>query len=96
MKSVHSGATTDPCNHHILNIGNNRICAELSTLFNSSLTTVTLTEYWKHAEVKPLLKKPSADPSKLKNYRPISLLPFPTKVLEKATNSRNTWRTTIS
>ena len=32
----------------------------------------------------PLLKKPSADPGELKNYRPISLLPFLAKVTEKA------------
>ena len=37
-----------------------------------------------------LLKKPSADPGELKNFRPISLLPFPARVLEKAINMQLT------
>ncbi|KAJ1083793.1 hypothetical protein NDU88_003948 [Pleurodeles waltl] len=45
-------------------------------------------EDWKHAETPPLLKKPSSDPSELKNFRPISLLPYPTTVLEKAINAQ--------
>ncbi|KAJ1091870.1 hypothetical protein NDU88_004984 [Pleurodeles waltl] len=45
---------------------------------------------WKHAEVNALLKKPTADPSDLKNFRPISLLPFPAKVIEKTVNKQLT------
>ena len=37
----------------------------------------------KAAVIKPLLKKPSLDPEVLANYRPISNLPFISKVLEK-------------
>ena len=37
----------------------------------------------KTAIVKPLLKKPSLDKNLLKNYRPISNLPFLSKILEK-------------
>jgi len=33
--------------------------------------------------VKPLLKKPSLDPETLKNYRPVSNLPFISKIIEK-------------
>ncbi|KAJ1159610.1 hypothetical protein NDU88_000117 [Pleurodeles waltl] len=47
-------------------------------------------ECWKHAEVNALLKKPTADPSDLKNFRPISLLPFPAKVIEKTVNKQLT------
>ena len=32
---------------------------------------------------KPLLKKPSLDPNVLKHFRPISNLPFVTKLIEK-------------
>ena len=38
----------------------------------------------KHAIVIPLLKNPSLDPNIFKNYRPVSLLPFLSKFLEKS------------
>ena len=38
---------------------------------------------FKKAVVKPLLKKSSLDPNELKNYRPVSNLPFLSKILEK-------------
>ncbi|MCJ8729682.1 hypothetical protein PDJAM_G00109140, partial [Pangasius djambal] len=37
----------------------------------------------KLAVIKPLVKKPDLDPSNLTNYRPISNLPFLSKILEK-------------
>jgi hypothetical protein len=36
------------------------------------------------AVIKPLLKKPNLDPENLKNYRPISNLPFLSKMLEES------------
>ena len=42
-----------------------------------------LSEDLKTAIVKTLLKKPSLDKNLLKNYRPISNLPFLSKILEK-------------
>lgn len=38
---------------------------------------------FKHAVVQPLLKKPGLDPTDLANFRPISRLPFISKILEK-------------
>ena len=38
---------------------------------------------FKIAVIKPLLKKPTLDPEVLANYRPISNLPFLSKILEK-------------
>uniref|UniRef100_A0A8C6ML89 Reverse transcriptase domain-containing protein n=1 Tax=Nothobranchius furzeri TaxID=105023 RepID=A0A8C6ML89_NOTFU len=52
-------------------------------MVNSSLSSGVVPESWKHAVVQPLLKKPSLDPSTVSNYRPISKLPFLSKVLEK-------------
>ena len=43
---------------------------------------------FKHAIVQPLIKKPSLDPSILANFRPISKLPFLSKVLEKVMASQ--------
>lgn len=68
----------------------NLLSRQLTTIINASLTTATFPDAWKHAEIRPLLKKPSADPNELQNYHPISLLPFPAKVLEKAINPQLT------
>jgi hypothetical protein len=43
---------------------------------------------FKGAIVRPLLKKPGLDKDILKNYRPVSNLPFISKVLEKLVESR--------
>uniref|UniRef100_A0A4W6D5N5 Reverse transcriptase domain-containing protein n=1 Tax=Lates calcarifer TaxID=8187 RepID=A0A4W6D5N5_LATCA len=48
-----------------------------------SLTTGTVPSSFKTAVVKPLLKKPHLDPGSLGNYRPVSNLPFFSKILEK-------------
>jgi len=38
---------------------------------------------FKHAVVRPLLKKAELDDGQLKNYRPVSNLPFLSKLLER-------------
>ncbi len=53
------------------------------SFFNKCLLTGSVPATLKVATVTPLLKKPSLDPSILNNFRPISVLPFISKVLEK-------------
>ena len=53
------------------------------TNINTSLTTGFVPRDLKTPVVKPLLKKPSLDKNLLKNYRPISNLPFLSKIREK-------------
>ena len=60
----------------------------LTTLFNKSLALGYLPEAFRLAEITPILKKSSLDPAVLGNYRPISNLPFISKVLERAVNER--------
>ena len=55
----------------------------ITQIMNISLTTGVVPQSFKHALVKPLLKKSNLDPECLKNYRPISNLPFLSKVLER-------------
>ncbi len=43
---------------------------------------------FKLAVIKPLIKKPQLDPKDLVNYRPISNLPFLSKILEKVVSSQ--------
>lgn len=52
-------------------------------LINASLTSGCVPGVFKHAVVQPILTKHNLDPSVLSNYRPISKLPFLSKVLEK-------------
>ena len=52
-------------------------------IINLSLRSGSVPSYFKHAVVNPILKKPNLDPSEPNNYRPISKLPFISKILEK-------------
>ncbi|MDF4341033.1 reverse transcriptase family protein [Vibrio parahaemolyticus] len=52
-------------------------------MINISLLTGYVPQSFKTAVIKPLLKKPTLDPEVLANYRPISNLPFMSKILEK-------------
>ena len=63
-------------------------CSVPHHLFNKSLTQGYLPEAFRLAEITPILKKSSLDPAVLGNYRPISNLPFISKVLEQTVNER--------
>lgn len=52
-------------------------------LINSSLRSGCVPVAFKHAAIQPLLKKTNLDTAVLSNFRPISKLPFLSKVLEK-------------
>uniref|UniRef100_A0A4W5LQJ5 Reverse transcriptase domain-containing protein n=1 Tax=Hucho hucho TaxID=62062 RepID=A0A4W5LQJ5_9TELE len=56
----------------------------IQAIINSSLTSGYVPLCFKEAVVQPLIKKPNLDTSILANYRPISKLPFMSKILEKA------------
>uniref|UniRef100_A0A8C6KM62 Reverse transcriptase domain-containing protein n=2 Tax=Nothobranchius furzeri TaxID=105023 RepID=A0A8C6KM62_NOTFU len=55
----------------------------LMNIFNISLSTGVFPKVFKDAVVQPILKKPGLDPSTYENFRPISKVPFLSKVLEK-------------
>ena len=42
----------------------------------------------RYAYIRPRLKKPSLDPELLSSYRPVSNLPFISKIMEKVVNTR--------
>ncbi|MBN3301711.1 PGCA protein, partial [Amia calva] len=52
----------------------------ISSLLNSSLLSGCFPSAFKQAAVIPLLKKPTLDPTSPQNYRPVSLLPFLSKL----------------
>lgn len=53
----------------------------LTSIFNTSISTCTFPSIWKDAEIVPLPKK--TNPTSLSEYRPISILPFLSKALER-------------
>ena len=61
----------------------NTACPNILSIVNSSLATGTIPTCFKHAVVQTLLKKPNLNPTLPSSYRPISKLPFLSKVLEK-------------
>ena len=69
-----------------MNLVNNHIddlVPSITTIVNASLSEGTVPSCFKVAYVSPLLKKPGLDPDDMKSYRPVSNLPFLSKVLEK-------------
>ena len=60
----------------------------LTALVNASLERGCVPTSFKCANIRPLLKKPGLDSEILKNYRPVSNLPFISKVLERVVDKR--------
>ncbi len=60
----------------------------LLAIINSSLSLGYVPKTFKLAVIKPLIKKTQLDPKYLVNYRPISNLPFLSKILEKVVSSQ--------
>ncbi len=55
----------------------------ITSIINASLTSGYVPKQFKAAVVTPILKKAGLDVNTLKNYRPVSNLPFLSKLLEK-------------
>ncbi len=60
----------------------------LLAIINSSLSLGYVPKTFKLAVIKPLIKKTQLDPKDLVNYRPISILPFLSNLLEKVASSQ--------
>ena len=73
----------DPILTPILHDCLDEITPIVTDIVNKSLSCGVVPQCFKHALVKPLLKKANLDPNCLSNYRPVSNLPFLSKVLER-------------
>ena len=60
----------------------------IAAMCNASITQNKFPAGHKCAVVRPLLKKPTLDPSDLNSYRPISNLSFVSKILERLIDCR--------
>ena len=59
---------------------------QLVHIFNCSLSLTTFPSAWKSAKIVPLFKGGARED--VSNYRPVSLLPIPGKLLEKVVHKR--------
>lgn len=66
---------------YFLKISSRQISADLCKLINSILRTGEIPEAYKFAHITPVYK--TGDPTSAGNYRPVSLLPILSKLLEK-------------
>ena len=83
-KSTKTSCDLDPIPTALLCDHIDLLLPSITRILNDSLATGIVPTDFKTALVKPLLKKSSLDPEVLQNYRPISNLPFLSKILEKA------------
>ena len=74
----------DPLPTSLLKENMSNILPLITEIVNDSLSSGHVPEEFKVAHVTPLLKNTSLDKNVLKNYRPVSNLPFVAKVLERA------------
>ena len=72
----------DPIPTPILHDCLDEITPIVTDIVNKSLSCGVVPKCFKHALVKPLLKKANLNPNCLSNYRPVSNLPFLSKMLE--------------
>ncbi len=73
----------DPIPLHLLQAISPTLLPALTHIINTSLLTGIFPTAFKQARVTPLLKKPTLNTSLLETYRPVSLLPFIGKKLER-------------
>ncbi len=59
------------------------VSSNITAIVCSSLSTATVPSSLETASITPILKKTGVDPNDLNNYRPISNLPFISKILER-------------
>ena len=73
------GSLIQSCKYHHYDI-----LPFLTSTINSSLTSGIVPASFKTARIKPLLKKTTLNTTEIQNYRPVSLLSFLSKTLERA------------
>ena len=67
------------------------LCTTITNIINESLLSGVVPDSFKHAIIKPLLKKPTLATDDFKSYRPVSNLSYLSKVLEKVVLKQLKW-----
>ena len=86
MRDFKNFCGVDNINSYILKLLISRISGVLTHIINISFKHNLFPERWKRAIIKPIPKIPL--PFKADDYRPISLLPTLSKIIEKAAASQ--------
>ena len=84
LKPPTKSCPLDPIPTGLLKASIDSLIPLITCIVNESLESGTVCGVLKQAIVTPLLKKPNLDSNMLKNYRPVSNLPFISKIIEKA------------
>lgn len=73
----------DPIPSSLVKNINSNICPAIVKIINKSLQLGVVPMALEQAVISSLLKMPNLDPSQPNNYRPVSHLPFLSKILER-------------
>ena len=84
LESRSTTCATDPLPCRLLKEALPVLSRTLTFVMNTSLQHGIVPSLFKLATIRPLLKKADLDPNDLASYRPISTLPFLSKILERA------------
>lgn len=87
-KSSDASCDLDPMPTSFIKQHINVLAPVITDMVNSSLQNGKFPQSFKHANIIPLLKKDGLDPDSLKNYRPVSNLPFVSKITEQVVADR--------
>lgn len=88
MTSPSKSCELDPMPTYILKLCLNEVLPVITEIVNKSISESVVPTDFKQAIVRPLLKKPGLDKDNFKNYRPVSNLPYVSKIIEKVVASR--------
>ena len=83
LKSPSKSCELDPIPTWLLKKCIDPLTPLITRIINASINEATVPHSFKVAHIRPLLKKKSLNKQVLKNYRPVSNLPFISKILEK-------------
>ena len=81
-KSASKSCILDPIPTHLVKQCLDVLVPVITRIVNKSFSTATVPTSFKLAAITPILKKANLIPEILKNFRPISNLPFVSKVLD--------------
>ena len=88
LESNNKNCELDPIPTIVLKKAIHLLAPFITLIINKTFSEGSVPISLKEALVRPALKKPSLDPDQIKNYRPVSNLPYLSKILEKTVNSR--------
>jgi hypothetical protein len=87
-KSANKSCDLDPIPTWLLKDCLDELAPVMTKIINASLDAAYVPRAFKNSRIRPLLKKANLDANELKNYRPVSNLPFISKILEKVVDVR--------